>query len=989
VEVPQLIAAPVARVGAAAQNALEVARFGGLQTGDEPSPFAVLASSPVARLRRYFAGDTAGNGTRPDGPPVLLVPPMMLATEVYDVTPATSAVAHLHRDGVDPWVIDFGAPEHEEGGLERTLADHVLAVSDAIDVIREVTGQDVHLAGYSQGGMFCYQTAAYRRTEGIASLVTFGSPVDIRGAVPFGLPEEVAARAAGVLADLLLGRGGLPAWASRTGFRLLDPVKAVRQQADFLLQLHDRDALLPREGQRRFLQQDGFVAWPGPALAEFMQQFVVHNRMLHGGFVIEDRLVTLADIDCPVLIFVGSVDEIAPPAAVRPIVAAAPRAEVFERELRAGHFGLVVGSAATVTTWPVVAAWMHWRSGGGELPEGLEHAREPEGRGGRPGVAERASFGVQLAGQVGAGLLRNVAGTATGTVRTVRDLGTEAATQLPRLTRLERVRSHTRISLGLLIDEQARERPSGILFLFEDRAHTHAATKHRIDSVVRGLVSLGVRQGEHVGVLMDMRPSALVAVAALNRMGAVAVLLRPDGELEREAELGDVRRIVCDPERAEEALEVGVQVLVLGGGAQPRDLGGAVVDMERIDPDEVELPAWYRPNPGRARDLAFILFTGEGERTRVNRITNRRWALSAFGTASGAALTDADTVYSVTPIYHPSALLTAIGGAVAGGARIAMARHWDPATFWDEVRRYGVSIVSYTWTMLRELVEAPEHPGERHHPVRLFVGSGMPPGLWRRALERFAPARVLEFYASTPGEAIMANVRGTKVGAMGRPLPGTAEVRIAAYDTDAERLDTGPDGFARTVGVDEPGMLLVAVDPTRTALNESPLRGVFRRDDAWVATGDLFRRDAEGDFWLEDPVATLIRTRDGVVSPSTIRNALWGLDAVDLAVAYGVPDGQRRCDLAVAAVTVRAGRKLDPAQISEALGVLEPACRPAVVRVVGEIPVTTWYRPVVRGLRAEGIPEPEGHDGLLLGLDPRRGTYRPLSKTARTRLLKG
>ena len=49
-------------------------------------------------------------------------------------------------------------------------------------------------------------------------------------------------------------------------------------------------------------------------------------------------------------------------------------------------------------------------------------------------------------------------------------------------------------------------------------------------------------------------------------------------------------------------------------------------------PDEVVLPRWYSPNPGRAQDLAFILFTGEGKRTRVNRITNRRWALSAFGT---------------------------------------------------------------------------------------------------------------------------------------------------------------------------------------------------------------------------------------------------------------------------------------------------------------------------------------------------------------------
>ena len=66
--------------------------------------------------------------------------------------------------------------------------------------------------------------------------------------------------------------------------------------------------------------------------------------------------------------------------------------------------------------------------------------------------------------------------------------------------------------------------------------------------------------------------------------------------------------------------------------------------MEQIDPDAVELPKWYRAEPRNgASDLAFILFTGEGERTRMNRITNRRWALSAFGTASSAALSRTPT----------------------------------------------------------------------------------------------------------------------------------------------------------------------------------------------------------------------------------------------------------------------------------------------------------------------------------------------------------
>jgi len=136
-----------------------------------------------------------------------------------------------------------------------------------------------------------------------------------------------------------------------------------------------------------------------------------------------------------------------------------------------------------------------------------------------------------------------------------------------------------------------------------------------------------------------------------------------------------------------------------------------------------------------------------------------------------------DTVYSVTPIHHSSALLMSVGGAVASGARFAMASGVGPEIFWDEVRRYGVSHVSYTWTSLREITYGEPNLNEYHSPIRMFIGSGMPRNLWTRVSEAVPDARVLEFYASAEGEAILANLTGHKPGSMGRPLPGTAEVR--------------------------------------------------------------------------------------------------------------------------------------------------------------------------------------------------------------------
>ena len=89
--------------------------------------------------------------------------------------------------------------------------------------------------------------------------------------------------------------------------------------------------------------------------------------------------------------------------------------------------------------------------------------------------------------------------------------------------------------------------------------------------------------------------------------------------------------------------------------------------------------------------------------------------------------------------------------------------------------------------------------------------------------------------------------------------------------------------------------------------SESPLRGLFEPDDAWLATGDLFRADEDGDLWLVDHVAALIRTEHGHVASFPILDALGDLDAVDLAVVYGVAGRGPGRSLAVAAVTLRPG----------------------------------------------------------------------------------
>jgi putative long chain acyl-CoA synthase len=261
--------------------------------------------------------------------------------------------------------------------------------------------------------------------------------------------------------------------------------------------------------------------------------------------------------------------------------------------------------------------------------------------------------------------------------------------------------------------------------------------------------------------------------------------------------------------------------------------------------------------------------------------------------------------------------------------------------------------------MLREIANAPPDAAERHHPVRLFIGAGMPRGLWRRVARRFAPATVLEFYASTEGEAILVNLSGEKPGCKGRPLPGSAEVRLAAYDVESNRLRERPDGFAVASGPGEVGMLLTRLRGV-VSTSESPLRGLFEPNDAWLSTGDLFRADDDGDLWLVDRAQSLIRTAHGFVASFPIVDALGDLDGIDLAVVYGVPAEGAEASLAIAAVTLLDGAEVDGEDLAAALSVVRADERPDLVTVVDDIPVTTWYRPSTAALRDAGVPAGAG-----------------------------
>src|SRR5262245_20414626 len=85
-----------------------------------------------------------------------------------------------------------------------------------------------------------------------------------------------------------------------------------------------------------------------------------------------------------------------------------------------------------------------------------------------------------------------------------------------------RPRSRT---LGGLVDGMATVRPDADAVVFRGERLTFAALRDQTDRLARALLSLGVRRGDRVAILLPNRPEWVIAAVAAAKVGAATVAI--------------------------------------------------------------------------------------------------------------------------------------------------------------------------------------------------------------------------------------------------------------------------------------------------------------------------------------------------------------------------------------------------------------------------------------------------------------------------------
>jgi fatty-acyl-CoA synthase len=534
--------------------------------------------------------------------------------------------------------------------------------------------------------------------------------------------------------------------------------------------------------------------------------------------------------------------------------------------------------------------------------------------------------------------------------------------------------------------------------VFEGERYTYRQLDALANRFAAWAQAQSLRRGDTVALLLPNRAEYVPAWMGLAKRGVASALINNNltgAALTHCLSISGASHVITDTE------SLAAVATIRAGLARPLtywniDAKGELGEnRKKLDLKEPRLAPESPPRNLRAgikaRETALYIYTsGTTGMPKAAKIAHTRAQLymRAFAGATGARADD--SIYCALPLYHSTGGLCGVGAALLSGATLVLRRKFSASHFWDDVVEHSCTIFVYIGELCRYLVNQPPHRKERTHKLRLGFGNGLRPEVWGELETRFGLTRILEFYGSTEGNVSLFNYDG-KVGAIGRVphyLRKSFEVKLVAFDIDAEAPRRGPDGFCIEAPIGEIGEAIGRIkDDARAgysgyadqaASERKVLHDAFEKGDAWFRTGDLLREDAEGYFYFVDRIGDTFRWKGENVSTTEVAEALARYPGVAEANVYGVTVEKLDGRAGMAAITP--GEGFDLTGIRAFLARELPAyARPMFIRIQPEIETTGTFKYRKIDLVHDGF-DPAKTEHRLYFDHPLAHRYEPITR---------
>jgi acyl-CoA synthetase (AMP-forming)/AMP-acid ligase II len=444
------------------------------------------------------------------------------------------------------------------------------------------------------------------------------------------------------------------------------------------------------------------------------------------------------------------------------------------------------------------------------------------------------------------------------------------------------------LNLGEIVAAHARLLPRKIGARDSRRELTYAQWNTRACQLANGLLALGLKKGDRVGLLAYNRVEWMELYIGLAKAGLVAVpinfrLVAP--EIQYIAQHCDAKAMIVQDELApvvEELrgnLSIPKNAWIYIGDKPPAGWTGYEALIEGAKANEPSVSV-------KPTDTWALMYTSGTTGKPKGAVRNHEgMALMSLVTALDMGLHRDNTALLVMPMCHANSLnfactFTYIGATVVVDDR----KSFDPEALLSTMASQHVTFTSLVPTHYIMTLGLPENVKAKYDVSRvnkLMISSAPARKDTKLAiLDYFKNSQLYELYGSSEAgwvTLLRPDEQIEHLGSVGREWTGSGPVKM--LDPEGKEV---PDG--------EVGELFSCTPYTFDGYLNDPVKTKESiRDDGYCSVGDMARRDEHGFIHLVDRKSNMIISGGENIYPSEIENILGRYPGVKDVAVVGIP----------------------------------------------------------------------------------------------------
>lgn len=506
-------------------------------------------------------------------------------------------------------------------------------------------------------------------------------------------------------------------------------------------------------------------------------------------------------------------------------------------------------------------------------------------------------------------------------------------------------------NIGNLLTQRAFLHPDKEAFVdvHQKKRLTYHQFNANTNRTAHALLSLGVKKGDRVGILMMNSVDYMELFFALAKIGAVCVLLNT--------------RLVAD-ELTYIIKDSGAQTLVYGndfqkvvaeirakGGNATEVLnwvhagGGPETDTFARNFEELKTKA-VETEPERSGfddDSLFIMYTSGTTGLPKGAVQTHNTALwAAITMAITWEMRQSDRFLVSLPLFHVGGLMPAVMSVYCGTASVST-KAFDPSLYWKVIESERVTNSLMVPTILNMMLQVSEKDTCSFSSLRWISIAGAPVPISLLEASSAINLHVEQLFGLTeacgPGCTLMRDDVVRKVGSAGKPF-----LLMNARVVDPDDNDVPPG---------TPGELILQGKNIMREYWNLPEVSAHTLRGGWLHTGDVATMDEDGFVYIVDRLKDMIISGGENIYPAEIEKIIAGLPGVAQVAVIGQPD-PKWGEIPLALVVPQAGSGLDQQQVLDfCQGKMARYKMPKKVKFLEALPLTPTGKVQKRILRQQ------------------------------------